>query len=207
MKLYLSSYKIGNRKFELEKWLETSTNNKIFLITNSRDAFPDGERKVRGIESDTKELDDLGFDVELLDLRKYFGKKEQLKYDLKDIHAFYAVGGNTFVLRKAMKLSGFDELLIEYSCNPEYLYEGYSAGICCLCKDIKAIAIMDNPKVDPYDCGLPPIYEGLGLVNPVLIPHFESDHKETKAASKAVKYCQENKISYTTLHDGEVLIY
>lgn len=47
-----------------------------------------------------------------------------------------------------MQLSGFDELLLEYSNNPDYLYAGYSAGICCLCRDMSAITNMDEPEVD-----------------------------------------------------------
>ena len=70
--------------------------------------FPDSERKSNGIQSDKEALEELGFKVELLDLRKYFGQKELLRRELQNIHAFYAIGGNTFVLRKAMQLSGFD---------------------------------------------------------------------------------------------------
>ena len=206
MKLYLSSYKLGNSTDELKKWLQNSVNNKIALITNSRDMFPDGERKTNGIQSDAKDLAELGFEVELLDLRKYFGQKELLRRNLQNIYAFYVIGGNTFVLRKAMRLSGFDELLLEYSNNLNYLYSGYSAGICCLCKDMSAISIMDDPKVDPYNSGLPPIYNGIGFVEEIIIPHFESDHKETELASKTVEFCRQNGIPYKTLRDGEVLL-
>lgn len=206
MKLYLSSYKLGNSTDELKKWLQTSENNKIALIFNSRDMFPDGERKTNGIQSDAESLKELGFEVKILDLKKYFGQKESLRNDLQDIHAFYVIGGNTFVLRKAMHLSGFDELLLEYSSDPNCLYAGYSAGICCLCKDMSALSIMDEPEIDPYNSGLPPIYNGIGLIEEMIIPHFESDHPETKAASKTVEFCQQNKIPYKTLRDGEVLI-
>lgn len=46
MKLYLSSYKLGNKKEELEKWIKEH-NNKICLIPNSRDIYPESERKSR----------------------------------------------------------------------------------------------------------------------------------------------------------------
>ena len=42
MKLYLSSYKIGDKKEELRNWVKEH-DNKIALIANSRDMFPDGE--------------------------------------------------------------------------------------------------------------------------------------------------------------------
>lgn len=206
VKLYLSSYKLGNATEELKKWLQNSVNNKVALITNSRDMFPDGERKTNGIQSDATDLEELGFEVELFDLRKYFGQKELLRKDLKNIYAFYVIGGNAFVLRKAMRLSGFDELLLEYADNSNYLYAGYSAGICCLCKDMSALIIMDDPKVDPYNSGLPPIYNGIGFVEEIIIPHFESEHKETELASKTVEFCQQNRVPYLALRDGEVLL-
>lgn len=206
MKLYLSSYKLGNSVEELKKWLQISENNKIVLIANAKDIYPDGERKANGIQNDAKDLENLGFEVTLLDLKKYFGQKEVLRTELQDIHAFYVSGGNTFVLRKAMLLSGFDELLLEYSSNPNYLYAGYSAGICCLCKDMSPLAIMDEPGVDPYDSKVPPIYNGIGFEEEIIIPHFESDHKETEAASRTVDFCKQKGIPYKTLRDGEVLI-
>lgn len=205
MKLYLSSYKIGNKPEILKKWIEEH-NNKICLIANSRDIFPDGERKTIGLQSDAKDLQDLGFEVELLDLRDYFGKRDELEKVFQKIQAFYVVGGNTFVLRKAMKLSGFDELLKQYSDNPNFLYSGYSAGICLLSKDMHGVAIMDEPEADPYNSGMKPIYDGIGFVEETLIPHFESDHKETEAATRAVNFCQKNNLPYITLHDGDVII-
>lgn len=63
----------------------------------------------------------MGVEIELLDLRKFFGQKELLRKDLQNIYVFYAIGGNIFVLRKAMQLSGFDELLLEYSNNSSYV--------------------------------------------------------------------------------------
>ena len=48
--------------------------------------------------------------------------------DLKGYNAFYALGGNTFTLRTAMKLSGFDDYLKELAKQSNYLYSGFSAG-------------------------------------------------------------------------------
>ena len=54
MKLYLSSYKLGQKTEVLEDWLKDH-DSKIGLIINARDIFPDGERKESRIKSDTKE--------------------------------------------------------------------------------------------------------------------------------------------------------
>lgn len=205
MKLYLSSYKLGQDIEVLQDWLKDH-DNKIGLIINSRDVFPDGERKTIGIENDAKELEELGFSVEIVDLKKYFGKKEELEGLFDRVHAFFALGGNAFTLRRAMKFSGFDEVLKEHVDDDNILYGGYSAGICVLCKDLQAIAVMDDPDIDPYNSNMPAIYEGVGLIDEVIIPHFESDHKETELANKAVEYCKQNNLEYITLHDGEVII-
>lgn len=45
---------------------------------------------------------------------------------LKNYNSFYALGGNVFVLRQAMKLSGFDKYLREINVQPNYLYSGFS---------------------------------------------------------------------------------
>lgn len=104
MKLYLSSYKLGDKKEELKKWI-VEHNNKICLIPNSRDVYPDGERKINGIQEDVKELEDLGFDVTVISLKDYFDNNEELYKILKEFNAFYVIGGNTFALRQAMYLS------------------------------------------------------------------------------------------------------
>ena len=71
MKLYLSSYKIGDKTEELKKWIDKN-GNKICLIPNARDIYPDGERKTIGIQADVDELTELGFDVTVLSLKDYF---------------------------------------------------------------------------------------------------------------------------------------
>lgn len=105
-----------------------------------------------------------------------------------------------------MKLSGFDELLQKYRKDDNFLYIGSSAGICVLCKDLQALAVIDDPEIDPYNSNISKLYEGIGLIDETFIPHFESNHKETVLASKAVEYCKQNNLEYQPLHDGEVII-
>ena len=49
-----------------------------------------------------------------------------------------------------MYLSGFDEYLKTIDNNPNYLYAGYSAGICVLEKDMHVLDICDNHNINPY---------------------------------------------------------
>lgn len=203
MKLYLSSYKLGNKTEELKKWI-TEHGNKICLIPNSRDVFPDGERKTAGIHADAQELTDLGFDVTIVSLEDYFYEKEELVERLKEFNAFYVIGGNTFALRQAMYLSGFDEYLKTLENNPNYLYAGYSAGICVLAKDMHGLELCDNPNINPY--GIDTMWNGLGYFDYLFLPHYKSEHKETKMIDDCVEYCDKHNIKYKTLHDGDVII-
>ena len=203
MKLYLSSYKLGNKTEELKKWI-AEHNNKICLIPNSRDVFPDGERKTKGIQEDAKDLQDLGFDVTVISLKDYFNRKEELHKRLEEFNAFYVIGGNTFALRQAMYLSGFDEYLKSIEDKSNYLYAGYSAGICVLAKDMHGLEIVDDSSINPY--GIETIWEGLGYFDYIFLPHYKSNHKETKLIDDSVEYCNKNNIKYKTLHDGDVII-
>ena len=203
MKLYLSSYKIGDRKDELKKWIDEH-GNKICLIPNSRDIYPDGERKTRGIQADANELALLGFDVTIISLKDYFNKKEELLSRLKKFNAFYLIGGNTFVLRQAMYLSGFDKYLKTIENDPNYLYAGYSAGICVLANDMHGLEMCDNPNINVY--GIDTMWNGLGYFDYIFLPHYKSNHKEAELIDDCVEYCDKYNIKYKTLCDGEVII-
>ena len=77
MNLYLSSYRIGNNAKMLKEW--NKNNKKILVIPNALDMSPDGERKTNGIIDKCNDLIELGFEYEVLDLRNYFGKEDELR--------------------------------------------------------------------------------------------------------------------------------
>lgn len=103
-----------------------------------------------------------------------------------------------------MYLSGFDEYLKTIKDNKNYLYAGYSAGICVLAKDLHGLDVCDNPIINPY--GIDTIWNGLGYFDYIFLPHYKSDHKETKLIDDSVEYCNNNNIKYKTLRDGDVII-
>lgn len=203
MKLYLSSYKTGNRKEELKEWIKNNGNN-IGVIINSRDYTPDSKEKEESINKNILELEMVGFKVDIIDLKKYFGKENKLIEDLKEIKAFYVIGGNVFTLRLAMKYSGFDNFLKSISDKDGYLYAGYSAGICVLAPTFKGLDIVDD-IVNPYS-NEPALYEGLNLIDFVPVPHYMSDHPESEKINEVVKYYEKEKIKYKPLRDGDVVI-
>lgn len=203
MKLYLSSYKLGNKTEVLKKWIEKN-GSKIVIIANSRDCIADTEEKEESIKRNIRDLQDIGFEVTRIDLRDYFNNNEKLKGDLSGFHAFYVIGGNTYTLRLAMKYSGFDDYIKKLSNKEEYLYAGYSAGICVLSPTLMGLDIVDEP-VNPYN-NEPVLYDGVGLLDYTPVPHYKSDHPESKLVDKVVKLFDENELSYKTLRDAEVII-
>ena len=110
------------------------------------------------------------------------------------------------MLRQAMKLSGFDNILKNLVKKNNILYGGYSAGVCVLAPTLKGMDIIDNPAVKPYGNQSEVIWDGLGILNYSIIPHYKSDHPESENAEKVVKYMIENKILFKALKDGEVII-
>jgi dipeptidase E len=128
----------------------------------------------------------------LVNLRDYFDKYDKLKKKIRELGAIFISGGNVFVLRQAMKISGLDKILKELR-KSNFLYAGYSAAGCVLSPNLKAYKIID--KVDtPYNEQKKLIWDGLGLINFVFIPHWDSNHLESKDTEKEITYCK--KITY-----------
>jgi dipeptidase E len=203
MKLYLSSYHLGNNP---EKLVELfSGNKKIAIIANAMDFADDSQREEK-IKHSITELKNLGMLPEEIDLRVYFGEQEELSKKLNNYGAVYVRGGNTFILRRAMAQSGFDKWIKNKNKNKNFVYAGYSAGICVLSPTLHGIELVDNPDSVPEKYNPKIIWEGLNIIDSILVPHYQSDHPESKMVEKEVQYYIKNKIPFKTLHDGEVII-
>lgn len=181
--------------------------SKIGHINNSRDfTWADASIRERSQIEEITELNELAFVAEPLDLQQYFGKPEALRSKIDSLDGLWVSGGNTFVLRQAMRLSGFDVVFNELRYRKGFLYGGYSAGICILCDSLKYIGRVDEPNDFPYPENKETIWEGLGVFNYGLLPHYDSDHFESEAIGKEVQTCIDNKWLFKALRDGEVII-
>jgi dipeptidase E len=205
MKFYLSSFRFGNEVETLKKMMPK--NNKIGHINNARDFVGrnDAIAKERQDE-EIEQLNSFGFKAEALDLKDYFGNSNALEKKLAELGGVWVSGGNTFVLKQAMKLSGFDKLFNNLMHRQDFLYGGYSAGICVLSSSLEPIKHVDDPNNFPYEEIKRVSFEGLGVFNYAFLPHYKSDHYESEAISKEVERCIENKWLFKALRDGEVVI-
>jgi dipeptidase E len=164
------------------------------------------EARAERLQREVENLTDLGLQPEELDLRNFFGKPQELKAAIANFGYFWVRGGNVFLLRRAYKQSGFDELLVELLQNDKVAYGGFSAGICVLAPSLNGIELVD-PKDDVsegYEKDV--VWEGLGVLGYAIAPHYKSDHPESADIDKCVDYFQENSIAYKTLRDGEAIV-
>jgi len=207
MKFYLSSYKIGNNPESLASLFDI--NRKVAVITNALDCYTDILKRQNSERIQIELLNQLGLKAELLDLRNYFGKNKELEEKLKEFGGVWVHGGNTFVLRVAYNLSSFDNIISSYhkdTSKSDFVYAGFSSGCCVLQESLKDIDIIDEPSMTKDAYGKEPIWEGVGVLNFALVPHFESDHPESERAGLTADYYKKNNIKYRTLKDGEVII-
>lgn len=206
MKFYLSSYKIGNETDKLKAMIPTG-NRKVAYISNALDFSDDLVRRKQSEQADIEQLNEVGLsDIENIDLRSYFNKEDELAQKISEFGIIWARGGNCFVLRQAMRLSGFDNILKSLLEKDDILYGGYSAGICVLGKSLRGLELVDDANVKVNGDYIDTIWDGVGILDYTIIPHYRSDHLESAAADKVVEYMTKNKISFKTLRDGEVIV-
>ena len=202
MLLYMSSQKFGNDTTILKKWINEN-DNKIAIIPNALDAK--GEDKIRkNLKEDIEILERIGFNVKIIDLKNYFGKYNEIKAELSEYNACCVMGGNVFVLNKAMNLSGFDIFLKKKKNDDGFLYIGYSAGSCVLSENLKQLDIVDEP-IKFYD-EQSVNYKGLGFIDYIFIPHYKSNYHKIEFINNLVEKCMKENIKYKAIQDGEVLI-
>lgn len=202
MILYLSSQKFGDNYSFLKEWISKNS-NKILLIANALD-YKDKCILSSIVEEDKQILSHIGFDVTIVDLKDYFEKHEELKKICRKFNNICVIGGNVFILREAMKYSGFDKYLKEISKKDNYLYIGYSAGGCVLSQNLDIYKKVDEP-VDFYNKGKI-IYDGIELIDYQFIPHYKSNYYKAYLIDKIVDTCKKENIKYKALKDGEFVI-
>jgi dipeptidase E len=203
MRLYLSSYRLGNAA---ERLLPLMRGTKACIIANALDHIADEARAryCATVYDPVAEFADLGIQAEYLDLRSYFNAKALLADTLKRYHLVWVLGGNAFLLMRAMVASAFDRAIRTLLANDAIVYGGFSAGAVVAAPTLRGIELMDEPDRISKGYSPEPIWEGLGLVDFSIVPHFQSNHAETALADAAAKYLTDNRLPFRTLQDGDV---
>jgi len=201
MKLYLSSYRLGDEPDRLVELV--GAGRRAGIVFNACDQFED---RLRHYDREERDLAELGFVAHELDLRSYFGRPHVLEHRLTDFDLLWVVGGNTFVLARAMNASSFSIAAAGLIDANKLTYAGYSAGVCVTGPDLDGIHLMDDPEVIPegYDASTPA--DTLRWVPWRIVPHWRSDHPEAPTAEVAASYMEQRGLAHRTLRDGQAVI-
>jgi len=205
MRLYLASYRTDTVHPLLDL---AGPGARAAVVSNALDLIPDADRCAYAaqVHDPVADLRDAGLAADPLDLRDYFGKPAELDRALAGVDLVWAVGGNAFLLRRAMAQSGLDKVLTRRLAEDSLVYGGWSAGACVAGAKLRGLHRMDDPDAVAPGYDAAPIWEGLGLVDFAIVPHFASDHAEAEAAARAVAWMAEQGIAHRALRDGEAVV-
>ena len=207
MRLYLSSYRIGDRAGALLAML--GFGERAAIISNALDAISPKARRIHREEvyDPRAELASLGIWGEDFDLRGFFGQKEALSKELMGYDLVWVMGGNAFTLRRAMKQSGFDAVISGMLDRDEIVYGGFSAGAVVAGPSLDGFELMDDPSELPPTYEHNPVREGLNLIDFAIVPHYRSPHPEAAAAERCARYFAAQKRPFRALRDGEAIVW
>jgi len=207
MRLYLSSYRIGDRAGSLLALL--GGGRRAAIIENALDGISPAARDIHRAETydPMDELAALGIAGTSLDLRQYFGRAAALRDVLAGCDLVWVTGGNAFTLRRAMQQSGFDEVIGDMLDADAIVYGGFSAGAVVAAPSLEGIHLMDDPDEVPPGYDSEPVWDGLGLIDHAIVPHYRSPHAESAAADRAVRHLMSRGLRYRALRDGEVIVW
>ena len=205
MRLYLSSERLGERAGAL---LAMLSGPRIAVIANGYDGASAMACHIYRTEvyDPIKEFKALGLDPHEVDLRAHFGDAPSLRQRLTGYDLVWVMGGNSFVLRRAMKQSGFDWIIRDMLGDDTIAYGGYAAGAVVAGPTLRGLELMDDPFELPEGYDEPPIWTGLGLTPFAIVPHYQSRHPEAAAAEKVVSYIRARRTRFRAVCDGEVSV-
>lgn len=117
MKLYLSSFRLGNHPERMVAILPPAA--RVAVICNSIDTEDPAVRREK-VADEITWLSELGLQPEELDLRD----STDLLARLTSYDGVWVRGGNVFVLRAALARSGADQILPELIRDEQIVYAG-----------------------------------------------------------------------------------
>lgn len=168
MRLYLSSYRIPTPEDFFELVAKKPKDVSIGIIPNAKDYYSKRVKRIK-TQQVVNYFMEMGIkNIQVIDLGKYDASNNSLKKNLEEFDIIWVMGGNTFCLRHAMKISGFDEV-IHSVLKKSVIYAGESAGALVAGNTLKGVEFADPPEFAEEI-----IWDGLSLTNHFVLPHVNS---------------------------------
>jgi dipeptidase E len=207
MRMYLSSFRLGDRPDRLLALFDGSGPADIAVVANAIDAQSEEERQA-GVRREIDALTGLGLRPVELDLRDHFDQPGVgVATALARFPAVWVRGGNVFMLRHALARSGADTALTSLLRQDALVYAGYSAGACVLAPSLRGLEHCDDPDVVPDTYGEAVPWTGLGVLDHAIVPHVDSPgHPESEALNMVAARYRAEGVPHRPLRDGQVLV-
>jgi dipeptidase E len=203
MRLYLSSFRLGNKPDAMLALLHGRV--RAAVITNAADDRTGADRAA-AYKREYDDLTGLGLRPTELDLRDYFGKPAELRSHLAEFDLLWARGGNAFILRRALHMSGADAVIRDLLAADSIVYGGYSAGSDMMTPSLRGVELVDDATNVPDGYAEAIVWDCLGILPYGLLPHYKSDHPESSAMDRCLEYMVDNHLPFVALRDGEALV-
>ena len=149
------------------------------------------------MEADRNKLIDLGFRVYDVDIKEF--SKEQLRQKLSTADIIFVAGGTTTYLLEKVKQSGFDQIVKEL-VKTGVIYIGSSAGSVLAGPNVEVDRMYDHRglgrELDSY--------EGLGLVDFIVLPH--ADNKKYESVIQQIVKKFGKKYTLQKLNDNQAIL-
>lgn len=139
-------------------------NTKILLITTAAKPLENPEFTHKELER----LKEKGFQIREYDIEDKGTEEIEIAVNESDI--IFVMGGEPFYLLKAIRASGFDEVIKKQS--QQKVYVGASAGSYAACPSAE-MGLWKNPERNTYGIS---DYKGMGLVDFLVFAHFVSNY-------------------------------
>jgi dipeptidase E len=201
MRLFLASQDFGNHADRLSEMV--GDNRRSLVIFNARDYKDD-----KGIEKQKELFARNNLKFRSLDLRDYFGKQDELREFIIGYNPglITLLGGNTFLLRRALFQSGLDEILRDDIRHDKYVLAGHSAGSMVIGPSLRGYERMDKEKLVLPKYQSEVIWDGLNLTDMRIIPHADSSKYEKEIIEIRSKLFDKNGWKYAALNDSDVFV-
>ena len=149
-------------------------------------------------KDDRKSLVNAGFKV--FDFTITGKTKEAIAKEVKNVDVIYFTGGNTFYLLEQIQLTKSDEVFRK-AVSTGKIYIGTSAGSIIAGPDIFPVYRLDKAREAKKLRG----YNGLGLVDFVVLPHWGSNHFKSLYLKQRLAHTYNTKNKLIILNDYQYI--